>query len=160
MEFRKADELDKEGIGKVLMQCYNIDSIEEGVSVFLGEVDKGYNFLVAEDAGKIVGLTNWTMHGLVKHGLVELDRIAVLFEFRQKGVGRGLFDFLIENAKEFYSFEGGKLRKVYLMTHADNFNAQEFYGKLGLKKEAVLKDHFYDGKDELIMSVFVKGLEK
>ncbi len=156
MEFRKANELDKEMIGEVLRQCYNIDSVEEGVGVFMEEVSKGYNFIVAEEAGKIVGLTSWTVHGLVKHGLAELDRIAVLFEFRQKGAGRGLFNSLIENAKEFYSVEGGMLRKVYLMTHADNFNAQEFYNKLGLKSEAKLKDHFYDGKDELVMSIFVE----
>jgi ribosomal protein S18 acetylase RimI-like enzyme len=46
------------------------------------------------------------------------------------------------------------------MTHADNFNAQEFYEKLGLKAEAKLKNHFYEDKDELVMSVFVEDLEK
>ena len=49
MEFRKANELDKEMIGEVLRQCYNIDSVEEGVGVFMEEVSKGYNFIVLQN---------------------------------------------------------------------------------------------------------------
>jgi RimJ/RimL family protein N-acetyltransferase len=40
------------------------------------------------------------------------------------------------------------------MTHADNLRAQAFYRKMGLQAEATLKDHFYKGKDEIVMSLF------
>ena len=80
MKFRKAVGKDAVGIATVLKECYNISSIKEGVSTFKEEVAKRYNFIVADDDGRISGLTTWQVHGLPKHGLCELDRIAVLKE--------------------------------------------------------------------------------
>ncbi len=40
------------------------------------------------------------------------------------------------------------------MTHADNTAAQAFYRKMGFEAEATLKDHFYKGKDEIVMALF------
>ena len=35
-----------------------------------------------------------------------------------------------------------------------NKNMKTFYEKIGLVKEAVLKDHFYKGEEEIIYSMF------
>ncbi len=95
------------------------------------------------------------MHGLPKHQLAELDRIAVLPEYRGKGVERMLFKRLLEEAGNAYKEAGSKLRKLYLLTHASNARAQAFYKKLGFSHESTLKSHYYDGEDELVFSMFI-----
>ncbi len=145
---------DKEGIALVLKEGYNIDSVKEGKEVFEMEIKKGFNYIVAEEDGKIIGLTTWYMHGLPKHGLAELDRIAVLPDFRGKGIAKQLFDALVDDCKKFYSDNESKFRKLILMTHASNERAHKFYEKMGLSHETTLKKHYYDNEDEWVYSSF------
>src|SRR3989339_483189 len=105
MKFRKATAKDAIGIATVLKESYNIKSIKEGVNIFKEEILKRYNYIVADD-GRIVGIVTWQMHGLPKHELCELDRIAVLKEYRGKGVAQALFKALIKDADSEYKKHG------------------------------------------------------
>ena len=154
MRIRKATIKDAKGIANVLVQSYNIKDLKEGIDVFKNETKKFHHYIVAEENKKIIGIVTWLMHGLPKHQLCELDRIAVLPEYRGKGVAGKLFDALIKDAKLFYKKNKSKLRKLYLLTHADNTRAHKFYEKLGFKHETTLKEHYYKGKDEYVYSVF------
>ena len=154
MRIRKSTEKDAKGIANVLVNSYNIKGLKEGISVFRNEAGKSHNYVVAEEKGKIVGIATWLMHGLPKHQLCELDRIAVLPEYRGKGAARQLFNVLIKDAKQFYRKNKSKLRKIYLLTHADNIRAHKFYEKLGFKHETTLKEHYYKNKDEYVYSMF------
>lgn len=154
MKFRKAIGKDAIGIATVLKECYNIDSIKEGVNVFKEEIAKRYNYIVADDDGRIAGITTWQMHGLPKHQLCELDRIAVLKEYRGKGVAQALFKALIKDANSEYKKNGFRLRKLYILCHADNKIAHKFYKKIGMRHETTLKSHYYKGKDEFVFSRF------
>lgn len=154
IEYKKAVKEDAEGVALVLKECYNIDSIEYGIKVFEEEVKKGHHYIVAASEGKVVGITTWLIHGLPKHGLCELDRIAVLPEVRGKGVAKELFNALIKLADEEYRKSGFKLRKLYLLTHEDNERAQAFYEKVGMKHETTLKEHYYADKNERVYSIF------
>ena len=153
MQIRKARLEDAEQIAKVLISFYNMD-LEEAKETFLSETKKGYNYIVAEEDGKIIGLVTWLMHGLPKHMLAELDRIVLLPESRGKGIGRQLFEALKKDADEEYKKHGFRLRKLYLLTHADNKKAHSFYEKIGFKHEATLKNHYYKDKDEFVYSIF------
>jgi len=157
MKFRKATGKDAIGIATVLKECYNISSINEGVKVFEEEVAKKHHFIVAEEDGRIAGFTTWQMHGLPKHQLCELDRIAVLSDYRGKGVAKKLFEALIKAANEEYKKYGFKLRKLYILTHDDNKRAQAFYKKMGFKHETTLDHHYYNGKHEFVFSRFFKN---
>lgn len=154
MQYRKAASKDAKGIANVLVKSYNIKTIKEGINVFKEEAKKKYNYVLAVDTGKIVGLVTWQIHGLPKHELCELDRIAVLPEYRGKGIARGLINELITNANKEYKKNGYKLRKLYVLTHASNKVAQRFYEKMGFKIEAVLKSHFYKNENEFVYSRF------
>jgi|SRR3989338_1819953 len=154
MKIRKAKSKDARGIANVLMQSYNIKSLKEGMDAFKSEIKKNHNYIVAEDNGKTIGIVTWLMHGLPKHQLAELDRIAVLPEYSGKGVARKLFQTLIKDAKSFYKKNKSELRKLYLLTHADNIRAQKFYEKLGFRHETTLKSHYYKNKDEYVYSMF------
>ena len=154
VKIRKANLKDAKGIANVLVQSYNIKDIKEGLQVFKNETKKFYHYIVAEENGKVIGIVTWLMHGLPKHQLCELDRIAVLPEYKGKGISRQLFNALINDAKSFYKKNKSKLRKLYLLTHADNKRAQKFYEKLGFKHETTLKEHYYKNKDEYVYSMF------
>ena len=154
MKLRKSKSSDAKGIADVLVQSYNIKDSKEGINVFKNEIKKNHHYIIAEKNKKIIGIVTWIMHGLPKHQLCELDRIAVLPEYRGKGVAKKLFDALIKDAKSFYKKNKSKLRKLYLLTHADNIRAHKFYEKLGFKHETTLKQHYYKDKNEYVYSMF------
>lgn len=153
MRTRKSALKDAKGIANVLVQSYNIKDLKEGIKAFKSEAKKSHNYIVAEDKGKIVGIVSWVMHGLPKHQLCELDRIAVLPQYRGMGVAKRLFDALVNDAKAFYKKNGSRLRKLYLLTHADNIMAHKFYERLGFTHETTLKGHYYKDKDEYVYSM-------
>ncbi len=156
MKLRKATLKDAKGIANVLVRSYNIKDLNEGIKAFKNETKRFHNYIVAEENKKIVGIVTWAMHGLPKHQLCELDRIAVLPEYRGKGIAKGLFYELVKDAKLFYKKHNSKLRKLYLLTHDDNQRAHKLYEKLGLKHETTLKEHYYKNRDELVYSIFFK----
>ena len=151
---REATYHDKDQIAKVLLDFYNMKDADEAAQSFNNELDKDFHYIVAEEAGKIIGLVTWLIHGLPKHGLFELDRICILSEARGKGVGRKLVDKLIDNASKWYDKKGDKIRKLYLLTHEDNKNADSFYEKVGFSHETTLKDHYYKDQDERVYVMF------
>ena len=151
---REATYDDEDQIAKVLLDFYNMNDVDEAIQSFNNELDKDFHYIVAEEAGKIIGLVTWLMHGLPKHGLFELDRICILSEARGKGVGRKLVDKLIDNASKWYDNESEKIRKLYLLTHEDNKNAHSFYEKVGFSHETTLKDHYYKDQDERVYVMF------
>jgi len=136
------------------VQSYNIKDLKEGIGTFKNESKKLHNYIVAEEKGKVIGLVTWLMHGLPKHQLAELDRIAVLPEYRGKGVAKQLFEAMLKDAKAFYKKHGSRLRKLYILTHFDNARAHRFYEKLGFSHETTLKQHYYANKDEYVYSMF------
>lgn len=154
MNIREAKIWDAEGVTKVLKESYNISSIEEGRNVFMSELRREHHYVVAEDNGKILGIATWTMHDLPKHQLAELNRIAVLPEYRGKGIAKQLFEGLVKNASDFYKKNGSRLRKLYLLTHESNKRAHKFYEKMGFKHETTLKSHYYANDDERVYSMF------
>ena len=154
MIIRAARKQDAPRVGSLLAECYNIASPKQGSNVFLGEVKRGFCYLVAEESKRIIGLASWVMHGLPKHGLAELDRIAVTATSRGKGVADALMEQLIRDTKAAYTAQKASLRKLYILTHAENTRAQAFYAKMGFAHEATLKSHYYAQKDEWVMSRF------
>ena len=154
MKIRRSKPTDAKGIANVLVNSYNVKSLNEGINVFKSESAKQQVYIVAEDKGKIIGIATWIMHGLPKHQLAELDRIAVLPEYRGHGIAKPLFDALLKDAKEFYRKNKSKLRKMYILTHYDNVRAHRFYEKLGFTHETTLKAHYYENKDEYVYSRF------
>jgi len=147
---------DADNIADILIKSYNMTSIEARTT-FINE-SKIFNFIVVEKGKEIIGLVSWVMHGLPKHGLCELNRIAVLPAERGKGIGKTLFDNLVKDAEQFFRDNDSRLRKIFLFTHETNKAAEKFYTSVGLDSEAKLKNHYYDGVDELVFSKFFANL--
>ncbi|MEK6946397.1 MAG: hypothetical protein AABX32_02215, partial [Nanoarchaeota archaeon] len=67
MKIRRSKSTDAKGIANVLVNSYNVKSLNEGMNVFKSESAKQQVYVVAEDKGKIIGIATWIMHGLPKH---------------------------------------------------------------------------------------------
>ncbi len=154
VKYRKAEEKDKEGIPKVLLKNYNIKNLEEAKQIFMEDLSR-YDYIVAEENGKIAGIGCWRVHGLPKHQVAEIGRVAVLPEKKGTGTATDIFSKVAQKADKFYKTHKSKLRKIYAYVHSSNKKAQEFYSGVGLIKEAVLKDHYYKGEDEFVYSMFL-----
>jgi ribosomal protein S18 acetylase RimI-like enzyme len=150
---RKAFNSDIPEIARIALESYNFSSFEEALITIEREASTN-NFLVAVQNNKVVGFCSWRVVGLPKHGLAEIDRIAVFKSHRGKGIASRLFMQLINEIKSFYESHDSSLRKLFLLTHANNDVAQRLYKKFGFKIESRLKNHYYNGVDELVFSRF------
>ena len=153
MKYRKARIWDKTKIAKLLVSCFNISSIKEGKEIFLRERKKD-NFIIAEEKGKFYGLVSWDMHGVPKHQLVRIERICIPDTKRGSKIAEGLLTDATQDADKYFKKMNLKLRKIYAMTHSSNKKLIKFFKKMGFVEEAKLKDHYYKGVDEFILSVF------
>ncbi len=155
MKTRHATADDGEAIAKLLATCYNMKGVEEAQETLMKE-QASFTYIVAEDQlHGIIGLISWKMHGTPKHGLCELNRIAVLPHMRKNGTGRALFEALQKDAENFFITNGSQLRKIFLFSHETNDGAKKFYESIGFRKEAVLQNHYYEGVDEAVYSMFL-----
>lgn len=111
-------------------------------------------FIVAELDKKLIGyimckieygFSNFKKLGFVKKGHVV--SVAVLPEYRQKGIGRALVE---------ESMTGVKLKKcdeLYLEVRCSNNEAIRLYEKLGFMIKQRLKAYYRDGEDAYLMSI-------
>jgi len=111
-------------------------------------------FIVAEIGGKRVGyimcktefgFSNFKKLGFVKKGHVV--SIAVLDEYRKKGIGNALVE---------ESVNGVKLRKCdefYLEVRCSNNDAVRLYEKLGFVIRQQLNAYYRDGEDAYLMAI-------
>mgnify|MGYP001562628322 CR=1 len=151
---RKATAEDTERIAEVLMAKYSFPNVAEAGGIFAYE--RAYHhFRVAMDDERMVGIISWRQQGTLAHGVAEVTRFAVLKDAIDPiQVKELLFDTAIVEAEIHYENHGSKLRKVFSLIHSDNKRLQTFYANKGLHQEAVLKDHFRLGQDELVFSRF------
>ncbi len=111
-------------------------------------------FLVAKVGGKIVGYVmsrvEHSLHmsgflpGFIKKG--HIVSIAILPDYRRKGIGTELMRRAMESLKNVYG-----CKEVYLEVRVSNRPAIEFYHKLGFRIDHVIKRYYKDGEDAYVM---------
>jgi ribosomal-protein-alanine N-acetyltransferase len=111
-------------------------------------------FIIAEVNGKLVGyvmckteygFSNFKKLGFVKKGHVV--SIAVLEEFRKRGIGQALVE---------ESLKGVKIKKCdefYLEVRCSNNEAVRLYEKLGFVIKQQLNAYYRDGEDAFLMAI-------
>jgi ribosomal-protein-alanine N-acetyltransferase len=123
---------------------------------FFLEIHENYpkTFLVAEVDGRVVGYimcrteygsSNFKRLSIVKKGHV--ISIAVLPEYRRRGIGTALLTHCLKNLEEY----GAK--ECFLEVRVSNEVAKSLYSKLGFKSVGKIGGYYFDGEDALIMSV-------
>jgi ribosomal-protein-alanine N-acetyltransferase len=116
-------------------------------------------FFVAEVDKRVVGYVmpriEWGFSNLkqlptlIRKG--HIVSIAVLEEFRGKGIGTALMKRSVQSMKEEYGAE-----EVYLEVRISNAPAIHLYEKLGFKKVKVLRNYYVDGEDAFLMAIQLK----
>ncbi len=152
---RKATVEDAQRVAELLKAKYSFASVEEARDAFAYEA-RYHHFRVAVEGEQIIGLISWRPQGTLAHGVAEVTRLAVLRHLpNPTEVKELLFDAAIAEAELHYQSHGSRLRKLFSMIHADNAHLQAFYESKGMHQEAILKDHFRLGQDELVFSMFL-----
>ena len=138
----------------IRMQPSHIDGVKELLDVCFGsgawsrasiaaELDKaGAYCAVAVDEDRVVGYIAYEVI-LDEGSLVEL---AVLPEYRRKGIGRRLAELMLT------SCEG--VRTVCLEVRASNTAAVALYEVMGFERISVRRDYYDDPKEDAVIMVF------
>lgn len=110
-------------------------------------------FLVAEENGKIVGyimcrvetgLSSLGFGGLIRKGHVV--SVAVLPDYRRKGVGEALVVKAMENMRLY------KAKQCFLEVRTTNVAAVGLYKKLGFETTRTIRGYYADGEDAYVMT--------
>jgi ribosomal-protein-alanine N-acetyltransferase len=110
-------------------------------------------FIVAEENGEIagyimcrieVGLSNYGFGGLVRKGHVV--SIAVLPQYRQKGVAQAVINRALEGAQYY------KAKQCFLEVRVTNDIAISLYKKLGFEVTRTINGYYSDGEDAYVMT--------
>jgi Acetyltransferases len=73
--------------------------------------------------------------------------IAVLENYRRRGIGKQLLLSSMQKMREAYGAE-----EVYLEVRVSNYPAISLYEKLGYRKVKLLKHYYADGEDAYLMA--------
>jgi ribosomal-protein-alanine N-acetyltransferase len=98
-------------------------------------------FIVAEENGKVVGYTI----GQLKNDSAEIISLAVAPNWRKKGIGKALTEFLINH------FRGKKIKEIFLHVRTKNEVATSFYQNLGFEVSKTIKNYYRNGDDAYLM---------
>lgn len=110
-------------------------------------------FIVAEEDKEVVGyimcrietgLSIINFHGLIKKG--HIVSVAVLPEYRRKGLGQALVNEAMENMKLY------KAKQCYLEVRKSNIPAIDLYKNLGFKISRTIRGYYADGEDAYLMT--------
>lgn len=96
---------------------------------------------MAEASEKVVGYVAC----LVSDGMGHLDSIAVEDDFRGKGIGKKLYNFIVNY------FQKKKVEIIELEVRPENKKVIEWYQRLGFKIVKRIKDYFPDNGDAYLM---------
>lgn len=107
-------------------------------------------FVAENDVGDVIGYIQWLQKsGFRKDAVVELEQLAVLPEFRGKGVGAKLITDSLRDLSRYLEENDSKLKAILVTTRSDN-DAQKLYKKiLGANIAGVIKNLY--SHDEVIM---------
>jgi ribosomal-protein-alanine N-acetyltransferase len=104
------------------------------------------SFIVAESENEVVGYTIGKLKNRVPaKPVAEIISLAVRPDFRQKGIGKELTNFLISH------FKKRGVKEIFLEVRTENKTAISFYKNLGFTVLKTLKNYYRNGDDAYLM---------
>ena len=147
---------DVAAVARLLQTKYHFETFDAALDAFEGEARHQHMRVAEDEHSNIVGIIAWRPQGAAQHGVAEVTRLAVLQDFPEPiAVKELLFDAAIAEADWYFQQRQSRLRKVFSLIHADNQHLKNFFASKGMEQEAVLRNHFRMGTDELLYSMFV-----
>jgi len=127
------------------MQIEKVSFPEPWPEVYFKKLYKEHpnDFLVADFAGKVVGY----ILGYVKSNKSgSIKTLAVDSNYRRRGIGKELVNFIIQRLKE------KSVKEVFLHTRTKNRTASSFYKRLGFRIIKIVKKYYGNGDDAYLMT--------
>lgn len=143
MEIREATIADLAAIMEIENACFETDAWSE--SVMSSELKARHtNYILGLENQQVIGYAGLSKLPLMDQA--DIQTIAISPQYRSKGFGRILMQFLLAKAKELGAAE------VFLEVRADNLAAQKLYESLGFTQIGIRK-HYYqpDDVDAIVM---------
>jgi len=135
---RKAKPRDIDAVAGIEQQVYQHPWKK---SYFTGELDHNISFFYVardEESRRVAGyIIFW-----VVEETMELHNIAVAPQYKKKGVGRQLMQFMVTTAKE------KKVQEIFLEVRASNQRAIEVYEGFGFERIGARKDYYSEPKED------------
>ena len=107
------------------------------------------NVALAKVGKDIIGKVLWYVKENPNDGLVELEELFVLGEYRRKGVGSMLIKFFINAVQKHFKSLGIEPRRIYLFTNENNQSARKLYENFGFKPIANLGHLYSDDENDI-----------
>ncbi|MBI1973083.1 GNAT family N-acetyltransferase [Candidatus Woesearchaeota archaeon] len=155
MEIKKLESEDLPAIATLLRNYWKergMDYSQEWTLNYLTnghktEIKKDQSFVLKEQ-DKIVGIIAVVIY---EGDVAEIRDLVVKKEYRRKGYGKKLLEYIMDFAKR------NQVRKIYALI----FQPYRFFlEKVGFELEGYLKDHFKEGEHLLLMSQFFREKEE
>lgn len=125
-----------------------VETVDELFAGYLRDAVKtGYYFLVARDAGQVLGFACWGPTSLSR-GACDLYWICTAKQAQGRGVARALFDGVADAARAF----GRWLIVIWTSSRPDYAAARSFYRRMGCDLGAQITD-FYDRGEDLCIFI-------
>ena len=105
---------------------------------------------VAEDSGQVVGFVS--LSPLFWNRVAMIDHMAVDEEWRGKGVGKSLIRHVLEEALK------RNARFVCVQTALWNFEAIEFYKRMGFSLRCILPEYIGDDNDMVWLDIDLRTM--
>jgi ribosomal-protein-alanine N-acetyltransferase len=133
-------EINKKIVGYAMSRIENTsDPVLLGLA---NELEGTSRSLLNSLVGSIKSILTRSYYGKVAH----LVSIAVLKEYRRRGIGSRLLDETIKASIKYYDVES-----IYLEVRVSNIPAIRLYEKFGFKKVRLIKGYYMDGEDAYVM---------
>ena len=145
MELKKMSPEDIDGVYIIEQLAYKNPWTKQN---FIDELNNVYSRMyVLKEGDYILGYVGaW-----VVIDEADVTKVTILPDLQNKGLGKYIFNFLIESLKE------ENVRQVNLEVRKSNSGAIHLYEKFGFKKIAVRKNYYGDGEDALIYVLVLDG---
>ena len=140
LSFRFMEERDLDAIMVLEERCFTLSWSREA---FYNELNQNRfaTYLVLEEEGQIIGYCGAWLVVDEAH----ITNIAILPEFRGRGLGEALLSKMIEQCKE------QNIERMTLEVRETNTVAQSLYTKLGFQKGAIRRNYYSDNQEDAIV---------
>ena len=118
------------------------------------------NTILAKVGKRIIGKVLWYVKENPNDGLVELEELFVLEDYRRKGVGSKLVKSSINAVQNHFKSLGIEPRRIYLFTNENNDGARKLYENFGFKPIANLGHLYSDDENDLFYTLDLTKYDK
>ncbi|WP_042353108.1 ribosomal protein S18-alanine N-acetyltransferase [Bacillus massiliigorillae] len=140
LSFRYMEEKDLDEIVELEHKCFTVPWSRDA---FFNELYQNQyaTYFILEEEGKIIGYCGAWLVIDEAH----ITNIAILPEFRGRGLGEALLQKMIDKCREDH------IERMTLEVRASNTVAQSLYKKLGFQDGAIRKKYYSDNQEDAIV---------